>query len=154
MKKLNLGCGSDIKEGFINLDFIRGPGVDLVHDLTNTLPFEDGSVDYILASDVLEHFPRAKYKRILKDWIRTLRSGGEIHVRVPNMEFICEKLYKQMLSSEILIELIYGGQDTRGNFHYNGFTKPMLSEALKEAGCSEITKIWDSDHNTNMVGKK
>ena len=154
MKKLNLGCGTDIKDGFVNIDFIRVPGVDLVHDLTSKLPFEDGEVDFILASDVLEHFPKAKCQRILNDWVRTLKVGGEIHVRVPNIELICEKIYKQMLPSPVLIELIYGGQDTRGNFHFTGFTKPMLVEAMKTAGCTEIVKIWDSDHNTNMVGKK
>lgn len=35
MKRLNLGCGRDIKKGWINLDILKLPGVDVVYDLTN-----------------------------------------------------------------------------------------------------------------------
>jgi hypothetical protein len=31
--KLNLGCGRDIKQGFVNLDYMPLPGVDVVADL-------------------------------------------------------------------------------------------------------------------------
>jgi len=154
MVKLNLGCGSDIKEGFVNIDLIKQQGVDVVHDLSKSLPYESGSVDFILASDVLEHFPKAKCHGILKDWVRVLRSGGQIHVRVPNIELICEKLYKNILPDDILIELIYGGQNNHGNFHYNAFTKATLTAAMRGAGCSEIARIWDSDHNSNLIGVK
>jgi ubiquinone/menaquinone biosynthesis C-methylase UbiE len=154
MIKLNLGCGSDIRDGFTNIDFIKSPGVDLIHDLNKKLPFKDNSIDFILASDVLEHFPKAKFKAILQDWIRVLKQGAEIEIRVPNMELICEKLHKQLLPAHILIELIYGGQDSPGNFHYNGFTKPLLIESLTQAGCTEILRIRDSDHNTTVVAKK
>ncbi len=32
MKKLNLGCGKDIRKGYINLDLKKLPGVDIVHN--------------------------------------------------------------------------------------------------------------------------
>lgn len=33
MKKLNLGLGTDIREGWINLDRSALPGVNVVHDI-------------------------------------------------------------------------------------------------------------------------
>ena len=35
--KLHLGCGTDIRAGWVNLDCAKLPGVDIVHDL-NVLP--------------------------------------------------------------------------------------------------------------------
>ena len=53
--KLNLGCGSDYRRGYINADRVRGR-VDVVLDL-NVLPypFSDNTVDEILLRHVLEH---------------------------------------------------------------------------------------------------
>ncbi|WP_260865007.1 class I SAM-dependent methyltransferase [Bacillus toyonensis] len=58
-KKLHLGCGKDIKEDWVNLDCIALPGVDVVADLNTChlkkLPFEEDSIDELLASYVFEH---------------------------------------------------------------------------------------------------
>lgn len=54
--KLNLGAGNDIRQGWSNHDFTSLPGVDVVHDLdVYPWPFEDGSVEELLAANVLEH---------------------------------------------------------------------------------------------------
>ena len=56
MKKLNVGCGDDIKEGYTNLDFVKLGGVDVVHDLNKfPWPFKDNTFDRVYASHVLEH---------------------------------------------------------------------------------------------------
>ncbi|MDP3779170.1 MAG: class I SAM-dependent methyltransferase [bacterium] len=81
-KKLNLGCGIDIKEGWINLDSINIPGVDVVHDIEKLpLPFGDGEFDEILAQDVLEH---VDYIPVLKDLHRILKKGGILRIRTPH----------------------------------------------------------------------
>lgn len=50
MKKLNLGCGTDIREGYVNLDIAKLPGVDIVWNLDKTpWPFKDGAFDEICA---------------------------------------------------------------------------------------------------------
>lgn len=81
-KKLNLGCGIDIKEGWINLDSIAIPGVDVLHDIEKLpLPFEKETFDEILAQDVLEHID---YIPVLKDLHRILKKGGVLRIRVPH----------------------------------------------------------------------
>lgn len=53
---LNLGCGSQSMEGFVNVDLVKQDGVDVVHDLdVHPWPFDDGSVTQIQAIDVFEH---------------------------------------------------------------------------------------------------
>jgi SAM-dependent methyltransferase len=60
MSKLNVGCGRNILPGWVNLDCVSLPGVDVVADLeccaTMPLPFADNSVDEFLLQHVLEHF--------------------------------------------------------------------------------------------------
>lgn len=57
--KLNLGCGRNTLYGWTNVDRMKLPGVDVVADLNEALPFEDDSVDEILLSHTLEHIPNA-----------------------------------------------------------------------------------------------
>lgn len=82
--RLNLGCGADIRSGWVNLDSTRGiPGVDVVHDLdVLPLPFSDNTFEFILAQDVLEHL--VDPVRTLGELHRILRPGGRLRIRVPH----------------------------------------------------------------------
>jgi ubiquinone/menaquinone biosynthesis C-methylase UbiE len=54
--KLNLGCGEDIRKGYLNVDFIKKPGVNIQLNLNKLpLPFEDNSFEEILLLNILEH---------------------------------------------------------------------------------------------------
>lgn len=80
--KLNLGCGTDIRPGFVNLDSADLPGVDVVHDLRELpLPFADGEFDEVVCQDVLEHL---EYAPLLGEIHRVLRPEGRVHVRSPH----------------------------------------------------------------------
>jgi ubiquinone/menaquinone biosynthesis C-methylase UbiE len=80
---LNLGCGFNKKDGFVNVDAYDICRPDVVHDL-NVFPYpwEDASVDHIDIWHVLEH---------LDDWwgaflecTRILKPGGTLDIRVPD----------------------------------------------------------------------
>ena len=56
MKKLNIGCGADIKKGYINLDKSKTKGVDVVHDLDKyPWPFPSNYFDEVYGRDAIEH---------------------------------------------------------------------------------------------------
>jgi len=80
--KLNLGCGRDIRKGWINLDIKKRQGVDVVHDLNELpLPFDDNSFDFILCNDILEHI---EYIPLMDELHRILKKGGFLKIRVPH----------------------------------------------------------------------
>ena len=82
LKKLNLGCGRNIKKGWINLDNSELPGVDVVHDIEKLpLPFDNEQFDEIRCDNILEH---VEYIPVLKDLYRILTHQGRLTVRVPH----------------------------------------------------------------------
>ena len=83
MKKLNIGCGRNVKKGYINLDVVRLPGVDVVHDLEKfPYPFDDNTFDLIEASQVLEHVDNLR--GVMKELARILKPGGKLKIDVPH----------------------------------------------------------------------
>ena len=55
-KKLNLGCGTDAKKGYINLDKEKLKGVDVVHNLDKyPWPFPNNYFEEVYGQDVIEH---------------------------------------------------------------------------------------------------
>ncbi len=81
-KKINLGCGTDIKEDFINLDNHNKCGADYIWDLKKLpLPFKDNSFEYVLASHVIEDFTNPI--PLLDEIVRITKKDGLIEIRVP-----------------------------------------------------------------------
>lgn len=84
MRKLNLGCGNNVLDGWENYDL--NPVDERVNhlDLRKKFPFKDDSVDKICLFGVLEHFPKDVQIHIMKECHRVLNPGGELIVRLPS----------------------------------------------------------------------
>lgn len=84
--RLNLGCGRNIIEGWINIDWAKLPGIDIVADLnqcaTQPLPFADDQVDEMLLSHVIEHLPNTL--PLMQELHRIAKPGARAWVRVPH----------------------------------------------------------------------
>lgn len=81
--KLNLGCGLDIKSGYINLDIKKLLGVDVTHDLTSfPYPFGDNTFEVVEMHHVLEHLENPL--KIIEELWRISKPGGKIIISVPH----------------------------------------------------------------------
>jgi predicted SAM-dependent methyltransferase len=107
---------------------------DVRTDVRHLDMFEDCSVDEILASHILEHFPFAEARGVLGEWHRVLRLHGMLHIHVPNLRAICHMLATDVLPIEQAVPDIFGGQDHEYDFHYSGYDGEQLSELLREVG--------------------
>ncbi|MEO3385268.1 methyltransferase domain-containing protein [Mesorhizobium sp. CAU 1741] len=136
--RLNLGCGFDVREGWINVDMHDHHGPDLVCDVTWLKPIESNSADYVLAQDVLEHIHRVKCATALLEWNRVLKIGGQLDVRVPDVVAIVALMRDEQFASEQghqhLLQCMFGTQSYEGDYHLNGFTELSLKHALHDAG--------------------
>jgi predicted SAM-dependent methyltransferase len=73
--KLNLGCGRNKRDGFVNIDKYATFQPDLVWDIEKThYPFEAGSVTEIAAAHVLEYLGQHSdaFLAIIKELYRVL----------------------------------------------------------------------------------
>ena len=84
--KLNLGCGYNKVEGYINVDSDPLCEPDLVVDLETTLPWPDNSVDEIVLNHVLEHLGQdtKTYLKMWQEFYRVLKDGALILISVPH----------------------------------------------------------------------
>lgn len=88
MKCVNIGCGMDYRQGWLNTDISTTAKCDVVHDIrTERLPVEDGEVDVVYASGVLEQILLNEHLLFAFNEVwRVLKPGGEFQVVVPNAE--------------------------------------------------------------------
>ena len=87
--KLHLGCGTNYKHGWINLDNNSDNNIvelDLDWDLRWSLPLPDNSVDYIYHEHFLEHLTIEEGLKSLSDSRRVLKPGGIMRIAMPDLE--------------------------------------------------------------------
>lgn len=84
MTRLHLGCGDNIREGWVNVDLHARDGVDLAVDLAAPdlrLPFDDGTVTEIEAAHLIEHI--AAPLPLLAELWRVARPDATVTFRCP-----------------------------------------------------------------------
>jgi predicted SAM-dependent methyltransferase len=144
--RLNLGSGETPIPGFVNVDALESaPGVDVVADIGQRLPYDDDAADLIYASHLLEHFPTANVPRLLAEWRRVLQPGGVLLVAVPDLEVVASMLVERRgwftPPNAPWLGVLYGGQKDEYDFHKTGFTAPWLAYLLREAGFGEVQRV-------------
>ena len=100
--KLNLGCGNNKLDGFINIDKFDKEA-DVMADVCE-LPYKNDSVDHIVAYQVIEHLPFWKTHIItnnigvqyeptfFQECHRVLKQGGTMITECPDFEYMVLKL--------------------------------------------------------------
>lgn len=161
--KLNLGCGGDIREGWVNIDlFVDIPGVTKADICDLQLPPD--SVDYIIAQDVIEHISHRRVKDVFRSWVKLLAQKGQIEIRCPDSEAQCRALLNKTWDSAVFSYMMFGAQDHTGNEHRCGWTQRDLLDLYQNNGlrvlqCELVgtprSSIQTSDNpNILIIGEK
>jgi len=138
MKKLHLGCGKKIIDGFVNIDIISTYKEVLVDDVSSLNKISDETVELIYACHVLEHFGRHEYMNVLKCWHKKLKSGGKIMVAVPDFN-AAARWYLENGRLKDVLGLISGGQKNEYDFHKVIFDFATLQEDLESIGFTDVS---------------
>jgi GT2 family glycosyltransferase len=84
--RLNLGCGYDHRDGYVNIDNRADVKPDLICDVLSGLPYDDNSVDEIRAYDFLEHIPIGETINVITEIWRVLKPGGLFESFTPSTD--------------------------------------------------------------------
>ncbi len=85
--RLNLGCGYDKRDGWVNVDSVAACAPDQVVDLERLpWPWPDNVVDEVLMKHVLEHLgaDTGTYLGLIAELWRVCRHGAEVRIVVPH----------------------------------------------------------------------
>jgi hypothetical protein len=81
--KLNLGSGPTKMDGFLSVDIIDFPEVDVVCDLMKPWPWNAESVEEVHCSHTLEHFTGMERVFFVNELYRVLVPGGKATIITP-----------------------------------------------------------------------
>ena len=157
-RRLNLGCGFDLRPGYLNVDFQAFHKPDLVADVRKLDFLPAGYYEEILAQDVLEHLPRTSTSGTLVRWNRLLAQGGLLHLRVPSamsiLKLLASRENQSFARQEELIQLLFGTQAYSGDFHFTSFTEVLLRHYLQKTGFEVVAISLSDPGNLDATGRK
>jgi hypothetical protein len=154
--KLNLCCGDDVRDGYINIDIRKTRPSVLVINIEAELlrRFESNTADEIIALDCIEHMSWRRIDDLIKDLNRVLICGGKLFIRVPDMEAIAKKVilnpsfkFGDLEGWRAISYWVYGGQEYPENTHKAGFTIPSLKRLLESNNFTIINIANDGGSN-------
>lgn len=135
--RLNLGCGSQVPDEWINVDYALGarfskiPFFTLInkklklfdlqwnkkiylHDLAKKLPWSDCSIDAVYSSHTLEHFSKKDGRKFLAECLRVLRKDGIIRIIVPDLRHNVLEYIEARIQADDFVEklgVLYGNSN-------------------------------------------
>jgi len=82
---LDIGCGRAKQPGYVGLDYQRGPGVDIVWNISRTpwKPIQSMSCRRLLMSHVIEHIPPEKRFAVIDECWRIIHPTGQLFIACP-----------------------------------------------------------------------
>lgn len=155
MLRLNLASGTDIRDGWVNLDAVAWPmarrAPDVIWEAHQPIPYADNSVDDVYAGYLFLHVEPSRHDGLLADIRRVLKPGGSLVVGEVDMAKLLPR-WLESPSDKYLSGLVWGEQgDVHGSelaawdTHNQGFTEASLRAFLSRGGFREATRIQVHD---------
>lgn len=152
---LNVGCGPNIHENFINLDYLWYSNLDLCWDITKGIPLADNSLLGVFTEHCLEHVSYLDAYKVLLDFRRMLKPGGNLRIVVPDAELFLDRYHKGKLGEKVnfpngltacgmtpsgITPMMEINRVFRGHGHLFAYDYITLETTLKRAGFVDIRK--------------
>tara|TARA_R110000772_G_scaffold113092_5_gene217394 strand:+ start:64 stop:801 length:738 start_codon:yes stop_codon:yes gene_type:complete len=87
IKRLQIGCGSNIYEGWLNTDLNNTKNIAFL-DAGSQFPIESDSFDYIYSEHLFEHLTISQQLNLLREGARILKKGGVMRIATPSLDFL------------------------------------------------------------------
>lgn len=131
-ERLHIGCGPQALPGWVNIDVEPYPGVDLVHDIRDGLPFT--GVRYIYAEHFIEHLTYDEALRFFKECRAALRDDGVLRLSTPNLDWVLATHYRAADTGDCFAM----NKAFRGWGHQFLYNAPALTATLRAAGFDAV----------------
>ena len=135
--KLNLGSGKKRIDGYISCDLHDS---DMDMDIRK-LPFDDNTIDEIIAIHVLEHFYVHEIMYVLHEWKRVLKPDAKLIVELPCFDKVVE-LLKSGINDYFCLCAFYGSPKTHKDgepaLHKWCWSKEQFKKLLETVGFRNV----------------
>jgi predicted SAM-dependent methyltransferase len=131
-ERVHVGCGPQALPGWVNVDLEWYPGVDLVHDIRDGVPFRN--VRYIYAEHFIEHLTYDEAVRFLRECRAALRDDGVLRLSTPNLDWVLATHYR----GEPVDACFTMNKAFRGWGHQFLYNAAALVATLRAAGFAEV----------------
>jgi SAM-dependent methyltransferase len=165
--KLNLGCASQVVDGWINVDYAFGARLakiplfrvlnrklrlfDLdwdqrihIHDLSKPFPWVDSSVDVVYSSHALEYLSREDGRRFIAECYRVLRKDGILRLVQHDLRYFVVEYIESRIRADDLLE--------RLGVRY-GSNKSALKDRLAPFIQFPLKCIYDTSRLLEILGE-
>ena len=182
---LHVGCGSwrpgalhpDYEAGGwreVRLDINPDAKPDIVASMTDLGPVDSNSVDAVWNSHALEHLYAHEVPIALAEFLRVLRPGGHVFMRMPDIKRAAELIVQNGPMSTAYtspsgpitpLDILYGhrasiARGETGMAHKTGFTQESIAQHLASAGFVKVRALqnkfdlWARGEKENGAGSR
>lgn len=157
--KINVGCGSRVKDGWVNCDLAHNPDAPREPDIlcdARHIPLDDGVADEVMAIHLLEHFYVWEAYDALREWWRLLRPGGRLVLELPDLEKCCRNILngvREKAPGQLGMWGLYGDPRLENPLmcHRWAWTPKSLKSALGEVGFVSVATERPQFHPAGKV---
>lgn len=151
--RLNIGSGQrrfDTAYGWVNVDCVSRPGQvpDLLCDVgRDPLPYADNSMDFVVLSQVYEHFGLGEGHGVVREAHRVLKPGGSLILTVPDAKALAQRWMLGQIDDYIYNVNMYGAyQGEPGDRHKWSYTFNALAKDLASIATWKVVQNFNSAH--------
>jgi len=141
VRRVDIGCGKPEQkyESCFGIDVNPDYHPDLLHNADEGLPFEDNQLEFIHCDNALEHFRNPHF--VLREFLRTLRPGGEALVVVPNCQYLPLLAVNMVYDLNRAWHWYMNLPFKKGrSIHWTLYTKHLITQVAEDVGFQVVER--------------